>query len=233
MWAWLAIPWVRKIGEVVLLLAALGGVVHWIYHSGREAGAQDQAGKEVEASRAQFDQIRSQLQQQLDAGRAREQQLSEMATRFADLAAQASMRVQEAQRASVVDAGKVQALPDSDVQKDLEAKLGGPLASTVVLRRADTIVTDYPHKVEEAKALAGELDATKSSLKTAQDQTANAEGERDSAISAYNGLVPLYSQAYNAAIRGHRKWYCLWLCKPKRVLELPNPATLARLKPGS
>jgi hypothetical protein len=230
MWAWLAIPWVRKLGEIVLLLAAIGGVVHWIYHSGKEAGQQAEAGKQVEASRAQFEQIRTQFQAQLDAGRAREDQLSQMATRFADLAAQASVRVQDAQRASVADAGKVQALPDSGIKIDLEAKLGGPLESPAVLRQADTIVTDYPHKVEEVKALSGEVDATKSSLKTSQDQTANAKTERDAAITAYNGLVPLYSQAYNAAIRGHRRWYCLWLCKPKRVLELPNPATLTPLK---
>jgi len=230
MWAWLAIPWVRKLGEIVLLVAALGGVVHWIYHSGKEAGQQDEAGKQVEASRAQFDQIRTQFQAQLDAGRAREDQLSQMATKFADLAVQASARVQDAQRASVADAGKVQALPDSGLKIDLEAKLGGPLESPAVLRQADTIVTDYPHKVDEVKALAGEVDATKSSLKTSQDQTANAKGERDAAITAYNGLVPLYSQAYNAAIRGHRKWWCLWICKPKKVLELPNPATLAQLK---
>lgn len=230
MWTWLAIPWVRKLGEVVLLLAALGAVVHWIYHKGRESGAQDEAGKEVEASRVQFEQIRTQLQQQLDAGRAREEQLSQMATNFANLATQASIRVQDAQRASVADAGKIQALPDSAVQKDLEARLGGPLSSPVVLRQADAIVTDYPHKVDEAKALAGELDATKSSLDTSKAQTVNAQAERDSAIAAYNGLVPLYSQAYNAAIQGHRKWYCLWLCKPKRVLQLPNPATLSPIK---
>jgi hypothetical protein len=227
MWAWLAIPWVRKIGEVALLLAALGAVVHLIYRKGKDAGAQEQAGKETEASRVQFDQIRQTLQQELDAGRAREEQLASMATRFADLAAQAATRVQTAQQASVTDAGKVQALPDSAVKADLEIKLGGALEDTAVLRKADGIVTDYPHKIEELQARVSEVDATRSALETAQQQKANAETERDSAISAYNQLVPLYTQAYNSAIQGHRRWYCLWLCKPKRTLTLPAPASLA------
>lgn len=233
MWAWLAIPWVRKLGEVVLLVAALGAVVHWIYHSGRIAGLQEEAGKETEANRAQFEQIRTQFQQQLDAGRAREEQLSQMATRFADIAAAANTRVQTAQQASVADSGKVQALPDSAVKSDLEVKLGGPLENPAVLRQADAIVTDYPHKVEEAKARAAEVDAMRSSLETANDQTGNAKQERDAAILAFNQILPLYTQAYNAAIQGHRKWYCLWLCKPKRTLLLPAPATLAgTLKPA-
>lgn len=226
MWAWLAIPWVRKIGEVALLLAALGAVIHFIYHKGKTDGAQEESGKETEASHAQFEQIRQTLQQQLDAGRAREEQLSSMATRFADLAAQASIRVQSAQQASVADSGKVQGLPDSALKADLEIKLGGPLEDSAVLRKADSIVTDYPHKVDELQARASEVDATKSALTTAQQQKANSETERDSAISAYNQVVPLYTQAYNAAIEGHRRWYCLWLCKPKRTLLLPVPASL-------
>jgi len=227
MWAWLAIPWVRKLGEVVLLLAALGAVVHWIYRSGRVAGAQEESGKQTEANHAQFEQIRTQFQQQLDSGRAREEQLAAMATRFADLAAQASSRVQTAQQASVADAGKVHDLPDSAVKADLELKLGGPLENPAVLRQADIVVTDYPHKVEEAKARAAEADAMRSNLATANDRTANAQAERDDAIGAFNQVIPLYTQAYNAAIVGHRRWYCLWLCKPKRTISLPAPASLA------
>lgn len=230
MWAWLAIPWVRKIGEVVLLLAALGAVVHWIYHAGRTAGVQDEAGKQTETNHAQFEQIRTQFQQQLDAGRAREEQLSLMATKFADLAAAASTRVQTAQAQSTFDAGKVQALPDSAVKSDLEVKLGGPLENPAVLRKADGIITDYPHKVDEAKAEADQVTAMKSSLDNANSQTANAAQERDAAVSAFNQVLPLYAQAYNAAIEGHRRWYCLWLCKPKRTIALPAPASLTLQK---
>jgi hypothetical protein len=230
MWAWLAIPWVRKIGEVVLLLAALGAVVHWIYHAGHTAGLQEEAGKQTEANHAQFEQIRTQFQQQLDAGRIREEQLSMMATKFADIAASAAARVQTAQTQSAVDSSKVQALPDAAVKADLEVKLGGPLENPAVLRKADGIITDYPHKVEEAKAEADQVAATKSSLETAKAQTANTEQERDAAVSAFNRVLPLYTQAYNAAIQGHRHWYCLWLCKPKRTLELPAPASLLPAK---
>jgi len=51
--------------------------------------------------------------------------------------------------------------------------------------------------------------------------------ERDAARGALNRLVPLYTQAYNAAIGGHRKWYCAFLCKPKKTLPLPDPITLS------
>jgi hypothetical protein len=230
MWALLALPWVRKIGEGVLLLAALAAVVDWIYRSGRTAGVQEETGKQTEANRAQFEQIRTQFQQQLDAGRAREEQLSQMATKFADLATAAATRVQTVQAQSAVDSNKVQALPDSAVKADLEVKLGGPLENPAVLRKADGIITDYPHKVDEAKAEADQVAAIKSSLDTANAQTANTQHERDAAVSAFNQVLPLYTQAYNAAIQGHRQWYCLWLCKPKHTLELPAPASLLAVK---
>jgi hypothetical protein len=227
MWTLLAIPWVRKLGEVLLLLAALAAVVNWIYRAGHTAGVQEETGKQTEANHAQFEQIRTQFQQQLDAGRAREEQLSQMATKFADLAAAAATRIQTVQAQSVADASRVQALPDSAVKADIEVKLGGPLENPAVLRKADGIITDYPHKVDEAKAEADQVAAMKSSLDTANSQTANAAHERDAAISAFNQVLPLYTQAYNAAIEGHRHWYCLWLCKPKRTMNLPEPASFS------
>jgi hypothetical protein len=69
--------------------------------------------------------------------------------------------------------------------------------------------------------------ATKSTLDTANARKANAQHERDAAISAFNQVLPLYTQAYNAAIERHRRWYCLWLCKPKHTIDLPVPAPLA------
>jgi len=226
MWTWLAIPWVRKLGEIVLLLVALFAVVHYIYHRGKQAGLAEEGGRQVEGNKVQFDRLNATFQAQLSAGQVRETQLAQLATQFASLAAQAATRVQTAQQQSTNDATKVASLPDSAVRADLELKLGGPLTDPAVLRRDDTIVTDYPHKVDEAKAAEEQLTALNQSLDTAQSQTTNARQERDAAVTAYNGLVPLYAQAYDVAIRGHRRWYCLWLCKPKTTIGLPAPVTL-------
>jgi hypothetical protein len=230
MWAWLAIPWVRKLGEVLLLILALVAVVHFIYHRGVQAGAQGEAGRQVETNRVQFEQIRTSLQQQLDEGRARETELKQMAMHYADLAVQANAAGQAARQAAVVDAGKVHALPDTAIKADLEVKLGGPLENPAILRKADEVVTDYPHQIEIANACALEVKAMTSGLETCKAQTVNARSERDAALSAYNQLVPIYAQAYNAAIQGHRKWYCLWLCKKKSILNLPAPASLVAPK---
>lgn len=233
MWAWLAIPWVRKLGEVCLLLAALAAVVLHIYHAGERSGQQAEAGKETEAAHAQFTAIEQTLGEQLAAGREREAQLSQMAQKFADLATEAASRVDTARSASAEDSAKVKALPDSAVKSDLELKAGGPLENLAVLRHVDDVVTDYPHKLEELKATEDGLAALNSRVDVLTQSVQNMTGERDSAVGAFNQLVPLYAQAYNAAIAGHRKWYCAFLCKPKNRIKLPDPISIsATLKKG-
>jgi hypothetical protein len=224
MWAWFAIPWVRKLAEVALLLAAIAAVVHGIYHAGRNDGIKSESGKETEAGRAQFEQLTKTFQDQLSAGAAREQRLGELATKFADVAAAANTRTLAA---SSADAAKVKAIPDSAIKNDLMTKAGGSLDDIAVLRHVDDVVTDYPHKVEENAAQRDEIAAVNQRIDAVLAQLANAQGERDAAIGAFNHLVSLYTQAYNAAIDGHRKWYCLFLCKPKRTLNLPAPVSIA------
>jgi len=227
MWALFALPWFRKLAGAVLVLAALAAIIFAIYHAGLHAGAQSEAGRQVETNKAQFEQIQKQFQTALDAGRAREEQLGQLAMRFADLAAAAANRVDTARAASAADQAKVKALPDSAIKADLEAKAGGPLENLIVLRRVDDVFTDYPHQLDIVKAQTDGLAALNSSLGTSQSQTQNAAGERDAAIAAFNQLIPLYTQAYNAAIGGHRRWYCLFLCKPKNRLSLPAPISIA------
>jgi hypothetical protein len=227
MWTIFALPWVRKLGELALLLAAIAAVGFHIYHAGRRDGAKEESGKETEAARQQFTQIEKTFQGELAAGQAREAQFSQLAQKFADLAAAAASRVDTARHISEVDAAKVKALPDSEVKADLELKAGGPLENAAVLRHVDDIVTDYPHKVDEAKAAEEGLAAVNSRVDALGQSIANMTGERDAAISAFNQLVPLYTQAYNAAIVGHRRWYCAFLCKPKNRTSLPDPVSLS------
>jgi hypothetical protein len=202
-------------------------VAFGIYHAGRRAGAQDEAGKETEAAHQQFTQIEKTFQMQLDAGRAREEQLGQLAEKFADLATAAASRVDTARHISEADAAKVKALPDSEIKTDLEAKAGGPLENLAVLRHVDDVFTDYPHKIEELKATQEGLTAVNSRIDAVLAQVANMTAERDAAIGAFNQLVPLYTQAYNAAIVGHRRWYCLFLCKPKNTVHLPDPISIS------
>jgi pyruvate/2-oxoglutarate dehydrogenase complex dihydrolipoamide acyltransferase (E2) component len=233
MWTIFALPWVRKLGEFALLLAALAAVGFHIYHAGRRDGAREESGKQTETAHEQFNQIEKTFQGQLAAGQVREAQLSQLAQKFADLAAAAANRVDTARHISEVDAAKVKALPDSEVKADLELKAGGPLENPAVLRHVDDIFTDYPHKVEEAKAAEEGLAAVNSRVDALTASIANVAGERDAAIGAFNQLVPLYTQAYNAAIVGHRRWYCAFLCKPKNVTRLPDPISLTgTLKKG-
>src|SRR2546429_1497132 len=226
MWTIFALPWVRKLGEGALLLAAISAVCLQIYHSGRRAGAQEEAGKETEAAHQQFTEIRQSLEDQIARGAARELQLAQIAQRNAELAAAAQTRVNTARQMSEADATKVRALPDSAVKADLELKAGGPLENPAVLRHVDDVVTDYPHKVEEAKASAEGIAAVNGRMDALGQAVSNMTAERDAAVGAFNRLIPLYTQAYNAAIVGHRRWYCAFLCKPKNTLRLPDPVTL-------
>src|SRR5258708_7517419 len=152
MWTIFALPWVRKLGEIGLLLAAIAAVGFHIYHAGRREGAKEESGKETEAAHQQFTQIQESFRDQLAAGQARESQLSQLAQKFADLATAAQSRIDTARHVSEADAAKVKALPDSEVKADLELKAGGPLENPAILRHVDDVVTDYPHKLEEAQA---------------------------------------------------------------------------------
>jgi hypothetical protein len=221
-----ALPIVRQIGGALLIVAAIGSIAFAIYHAGTHAGAAAEAGKEVEAATKQFELIRSNLQAQLDAGKAREDRLTALAEQYASLVVAANQRIQTAQTASTKDAAKVQAIPDTGLRADVELKLGGSLDHPETMRKADEIITDYPHKLEEISGLNDKVAAEQNSLDTANQQAANAQSERDAALGAFNQILPLYTQARNAAIQGHRKWYCLFLCKKKNMLNLPEPATL-------
>jgi hypothetical protein len=226
MWLFLASPIMRKIGGVLLIVLALSSVAYAIYHAGHKAGQQEEAGKETEAGKQQFQNIIKGYQDSLDRGHAREEQLTVLLGTLAQAAATARSQQQTAQQGSKADAQKVGALPDSAVKADLETKLGGPLENPVILRKADEIVTDYPHKLDELAGAKAEIAADEGSIETLKEQVTTVAGERDAAINAFNSLVPLYTQAYNAAIQGHRKWYCFFVCKKKNTLALPDPVTL-------
>ena len=89
------------------------------------------------------------------------------------------------------------------------------------------MVTDYPHLKDQADALAAQVTSLQSADAAKDEELAATSKERDTAVEAYNGLLPLYVQAYNVAVVRHRRAWCLWICKSK-PLPLPKPLTLPK-----
>src|SRR5579862_3022594 len=66
----LALPWVRKCLEALLLLGAIAAVVYAVYDKGLHAGQHQEASNEVQSSKSQFDRLESTFTQQLSAANA-------------------------------------------------------------------------------------------------------------------------------------------------------------------
>jgi hypothetical protein len=81
----------------------------------------------------------------------------------------------------------------------------------------------------QLNAVVAQVTALDGTQEASGKELAAVEAERDAGITAYNALLPLYTQAYNAAVPRHRHIWCLWICKDK-PLALPKPATLQPLK---
>lgn len=228
MWVWL-LPVLKKFGGAIFIVAATASVVFAIYHAGLHAGQHEEAGKETEAAKAQFSQVADTYKEALTTAQAAAAHNADLALQYAQLAVAASQRVTQAQTVVKESQQKVAALPDSALKADLELKLGGPLENPAVLRKDDEIISAAPGKDVVLKAQADKIDAINKELNAVSQQMTAIAAERDSAMTAYSNLVPLYAQAYNAAIVPHRKWYCLFLCAKKSALKLPDPVTLASL----
>ena len=230
MFALLALPWVRKCLEALLVFGAIAAIAYAIYDRGLHAGQRAEASSQVAAEKSQFETLQSAFAQQLSAANA-------TADKYHDLVAvllQQAQRSADQARASAIQASaeseKVAALTDTDIQQDLETKLGGPLSSPAILRRDDAMITDYPHLKDQAQALAAQVTSLQSADAAKDQELAVTSTERDSALGAYDGLLPLYVQAYNAAVTRHRHAWCLWLCRSK-PLSLPKPPSLEPARP--
>lgn len=226
MWVWL-LPVLKKFGGTIFIVAATASVVFAIYHAGTHAGQREEAGKETESAKTQFSTVADTYREALTTAQASASHNADLALQYAQLAISASQRVTQAQTVVRESQAKVAALPDSAVKADLEMKLGGPLENPAILRKDDEIVSAAPGKDAFLKAQADKLDAVNQQLNAVSAQMQAVTIERDSAMKAYDQLIPIYAQAYNAAINPHRKWYCLFLCAKKNVLKLPDPVTLA------
>ena len=218
----LALPWVRKCLEALLLLGAIAAIAYAVYDKGLQAGQHEEASNEVQSSKSQFDRLESAFTQQLNVANATTDKYHDLVAVMLQQAQQSAAKAQASAAEAKLDTQKLAAVPDPDIQKDLESKLGGPLSSPAILRLDDSMITDYPHIKEQADSLAAQVSALQSA-DAAKDQELAATGkQRDAAVDAYDGLLPLYVHAYNAATVRHRHFWCLWLCRSK-PLALPKP----------
>jgi len=218
----LALPWVRKCLEALLILGAIAAVVYAVYDKGLHAGQHQEASNEVQSSKSQFDRLESTFTQQLSAANAAADKYHDLVGILLQQAQQSAAKAQASATQAQLDTQKLAAVPDPEIQKDLETKLGGPLSSPAILRLDDSMVTDYPHIKEQADSLAAQVSALQSAGAAKDQELTATEKQRDAAQDAYNGLLPLYVQAYNAAAVRHRHFSCLWLCRSK-PLSAPKP----------
>jgi len=63
---------------------------------------------------------------------------------------------------------QVKELPPAEVQKDLEAKLGGSLTDVEILRKDDSIVTDYPIVLQQNTVLTSEVQSQSTTVSNLQ-----------------------------------------------------------------
>lgn len=228
----LAIPIVRKLAEALLVLAALGAVVNSIYHSGVHAGAAAEASHQVAASQSLFERIESSTRQRLDAADAHERELASLVERLSAQATAASTRADAAESAAASDRSRIAILSDAAVKSDLQRQLALPqspsasLDTPATLRTLDARLADCNHLADKTSALEQQLTALTAASAARDSQLTAVAADRDASLEAYNQLVPLYTQAFNAATHRRRRWFCLFVCRTGPHLTLPAPITL-------
>ena len=225
----LSIAWVRKALEVGLVVVAIAGGLYAIYRKGLDAGHAAEASSQVQASKAELQRVESTFQQQLTAQSATVDQERALVTSLLAQVGKASGQAQAAAAAGTAAKQQLATIPDNQVQQDLEAKLGGPLTSPAILRLDDSIVTEWPHLKDQQAATVAQVTALQGEADAQNKELTAVEAQRDAGITAYDALLPLYTQAYNAAVPRRRHAWCLWICRSK-PLALPAPATLKPIK---
>lgn len=223
--SWLMKP---KVLASVLLIAALSGAFFW-YGAKREADGFS-AGK-----RSQLDEDKVLLAQQAKSFQDTLNQQQAIITKEDALlnSLNDSLKVTQAQLVALSSQRQSQqqsvaALPDAKVQADLEAKLGGLLSQTETLRKADSIVTDYPLVVKQSETLTAQVKDEHQKVDVLQTELTAVTKQRDAAITFSNEVMKNYVDAYNAAQKHHSlfvKIITLGLVHDKH-LKLPNPVEI-------
>jgi hypothetical protein len=219
MWLFLLSPLGRKLAGAAAVAVLLAGTVYYIYNKGKAAGYADGQRAQMEQDRVQFEQDRKVFLDELAKYKERDDAAkAEISQRDSELQSLRSNRTRIH--------GAVAAIPAPALVADIQSRMGSVVSGT--LGEADL------RRIDEALAAQQNLEAQVAALEAKsaqQDKRIDAiEHQRDSAITAYNNLVPLYSRAYNAAQKKHSmfvKIITFGLVRDRK-LDLPEPATLER-----
>lgn len=238
-----------------LLAAAAGAILliglgYGIYWKGREAGKQIGRAEQLEEDKKEWEIERrlyvtrlEEAAQRLEQGEKREQAALALLAQFQASLDRANERLASIQIQRESDRRTVTNLSDADVLPDLRARLGlvpptdpSPLTSPE-LRRANTIVTDYPHVMaenvtlgEKVKSIEGKVGALDLQVQAVTSQRDAAIDQRETAIDYANRMEQLYAQAYNVAQKSRRRPLLLKIITlgivRDRKLNLPDPVSI-------
>jgi hypothetical protein len=228
---WLAIWTLIKRPQVLLGLLVTTAVLSafaW-YGAHREAqGYQHGSVDQLKTDKDQFNQVLKQyddkLQQAQAVINADDIKLSTIDSQLKTLQVQYQGLALQRQQASQ----SIQSLPDAAVQGDLETKLGGPLSSPTVLRKADSIVSDYPLVLKQVDIANANIASLNAKVDVINDKVTQITKQRDAAIDFGNQVVGYYVKAYNAAQIHHSRFIKIvtfGLVHDKH-LDLPSPTSL-------
>ena len=197
----LANKYARSLIEAAGFALLVGLLVLHIYNAGKSAGAQSEKVQQVDKDRKLFDDAVSQYRDQLGAAARREEQAAKLVAQSQVNASRAAAAVTTTVATMQSDVAKVRALPAPAVQGDLESKLGGALSDPETLRKDDVAVTSYAPLQLETTQLQNQVSALRGEVGDQTQQIAALTKERDSAVAAYNAIIPLYTEAFNAIPR--------------------------------
>lgn len=229
MWAlllkWIANP--KVLGISALVIALLGAFL-WYGQYRSNQGYQSGQLTQLQTDKAEFQTQLSQYQQTLQQSQAQIQAEAQQIASLSETARTLSQAVSTLSTQRTQVSQQVAALPASQVQSDLEGKLGGPLSNSDILRKDDQIVSDYPLVLQQNTDLQKSVDTQNTEIATQQTEIANVEKQRDSAIAFNNVVIADYTKAYNAAQKHHSLFIKIitFGLVHDRHMNLPAPTTL-------
>lgn len=212
----------------IILAAALAGGIFWYGNKREAAGFASGSRNQLSTDQEQFNGVLKQYQSKLDSDQvtidAANKQYAALQSQItvlnSALAVLASQRQQAQQQISQV--------PDSGLQADVESKLGGSLTSSITLRKADQIITDYPLVLKQVDTLSSKVDDLMKSVGSVSAKADALTSQRDAAIQYGNEVTGYYVKAFNAAQKHHSlfiKIITFGLVHDKHM-NLPDPVTL-------
>lgn len=218
----------RKYWGVIALAALLSVGLMWYGNKREAAGFQKGSVSQLAQDKTQFQQVLEQYSTALSKAQSQIAQddlrLQDLSGKLASISSVLTTLANQRQTAQTT----VNQIPDSAITADLETKLGGPLTDTTTIRKADSIVTDYPLVLKSVDALNAKVDNLTQSVSVLQDVVKQTSSQRDAAIAYGNTVTGFYVKAYNAAQKHHStfvKIITLGLVHDSH-LSLPAPETL-------